>query len=125
MARVTDDMVREIMEVDPTITSYTPFITVASSIVDKIAIKDATIQESELTEIERWLSAHFVAIRDMRSDSEKAGSVSVKYQYKLEIGFDVTLYGQMAKRLDISGYLAKLDQDAKNGGPITPELESW
>ena len=116
MARVTEAEVKEIIEIADDFVTLDPFI---------IAVNDTTITDTILKEIERWLSAHFTAIRDPRVDSEKAGSVGAKYQYKVDIGFEVTTYGQMAKRIDSSGTLAKMDADAKSGGPVTIEVESW
>lgn len=125
MARVTEAEVKEIIEIADDFVTLDPFILIANEIVNIIAVNDTTITDTILKEIERWLSAHFTAIRDPRVDSEKAGSVGAKYQYKVDIGFEVTTYGQMAKRIDSSGTLAKMDADAKSGGPVTIEVESW
>jgi len=82
MARVVDAEVREIIDVDSSITSLTPFITVANLLVtDKLA--GTGLSAEMLKEIERWLSAHFVAIRDPRAKSESIGGISVTYEGRL------------------------------------------
>jgi len=117
MARTTEESVQGIIEHDATI-SLTPFIEVANALVTELCTDDS-YDDTRLELIERWLSAHFYAIRDPRAESEKAGSVSVKYQSKVELGFDVTHYGQMAMRLDTAGGLAALNVQAKKGGKKT------
>ena len=109
MARVTDAEVREIIEIDSSITDLTPFITPANLIVTK-ECTDSSLDAAQLKEIERWLAAHFVAIRDMRSAREQAGQVSIGYQWKLGLNLQVTMYGQQAIMLDTSGALANLNK---------------
>lgn len=111
MARVSYSEVDKIIDVDPNITDYSAFISVASLLVDDISAGDSSISEDRLKEIERWLSAHFLAIRDMRASDEKAGKVSMSYQYKLGLNLQVTMYGQQAMMLDSSGYLSRLNKD--------------
>ena len=113
--RVTESEVREIIELDDSIV-LDPFIKVASSFVDKIEAGDelGLLIPDDLKEVERWLAAHFSAIRDMRVSKEKAGSVEQSFQFELDVGFEVTMYGQMAKRLDITGYLAAIDRKASS-----------
>lgn len=125
MARTTRAYVAAIIDLDPGIVpndaAMEPFITVANEIVTEVCTGDAgpdspyTAERLEL--IERWLAAHFYAIRDPRTTSEKAGSVGEQYQSKVDLGFNVTHYGQMAMRLDTNGGLAKLDEDTKKGKP--------
>ena len=106
MARVTDAEVKDI--IDTSLTT-TVFITAANLIVDE-HLKGKDLSETELKEIERWLAAHFVAVRDKRAQSETVGSAHVSYANAYDMGLDFTEYGQMAKVLDGSGTLAKLGQ---------------
>jgi len=111
--RTTDEAVEAIIEVDEAI-SLTPFIEAASQIVTKVCTNtgyDAT----DLELIERWLSAHFYAIRDPRYLVERAGSVLAEYQNKVDLGFDVTTYGQQAMRLAFYGELGRLNDQIKTG----------
>jgi hypothetical protein len=117
MPRVTATQVAEIVEVDPTIVPFDPFITTANSLIDEVCL-DSGYSESYLTTIELWLAAHFYAIRDNRVAEEKAGPVAQSYQFKVGLNFNVTIYGQQALVLDYAGNLAKL-QDQATTGDIT------
>lgn len=102
MARVSSSEVEEIIDTD--LSTLTPFITAASQLVDGITgLGSATKKE-----IERWLAAHFVAIRDQRSIKDSVGDSSHTYGGKTGMGLDFTSYGQMAKALDTTGHLASL-----------------
>ena len=117
MARTTATLVGGIIEVDTDIT-LTPFIDVANELVTECCTSgDHSTTRLEL--IERWLSAHFYTVRDMRAESEKAGSVSQKLQSKVDLGFDTSHYGQMAMRLDTEGNLAALNEQIKKGKRTT------
>ena len=115
--RTTPDAVAAIIEVDDAIT-LTPFIESASAVVDDVCVPllyDAT----RLELIERWLSAHFYALRDPRRSSEGASGVSASYQNAVDLGFNCTHYGQAAMRLDTRGGLAALEKLSKQGGRRT------
>ena len=117
--RTTDDLVEGIIDVDSTI-PLTPFISVANALVTECCTGlDTEYADAYLIEIETWLAAHFYTVRDMRAESEKAGSVSEKFQSKVDVGFSTSHYGQMAMRLDYQGGLARLDNKAKKGGKIS------
>ena len=116
--RVTADEVKEIIEVDTSITDITPFITVANQLVTS-QCTDSSLTVVILKEIERWLAAQFVAIRDMRRSSEKAGSVSENFQHSLGLNLQVTMYGQQACMLDTSGALLALSQGGAGSAIIT------
>jgi len=105
--RVNRAEVEEIIEIDPAITSIDAFITAANIIINQ-ECTDPSLGTAQLKEIERWLSAHMVAIRDMRKDTEKADVVMDKNQYKLGLNLQVTMYGQQAMMLDTSGALTAL-----------------
>ena len=112
--------VEEIMDIDSSITNIGAFITAANLIINsKLADVTYTNEDDEDTteatkkEIERWLSAHLVAIRDTRSKEEKAGSVSQSFQYKLGLNLQVTMYGQNACMIDTSGLAISFLLDMK------------
>lgn len=119
--RVTSEQVQEIVDVDASI-SLTPFITVANSLVTELCTNSGYADE-RLALIELWLSAHFYLLRDQVPSSEKAGSVSVNYQYKIDLLFNQTKHGQTALLLDTAGNLALLQKQAKDG-PV-PFGVSW
>ena len=112
--RTTDAAVRLIIDVDPTITDISSFIASASLIVDE-ELDLTTIGHTDvrLELIERYLSAHYIALTDPRIDSEKAGPVSAKYQFRIGLGLKGSVYGQQAIAFDTSGTLANMDEGKK------------
>ncbi len=113
--RTTTVAVAKIIEVDTTI-DLDPFIEVASMLVDQVEVEEPTYLAPLLELIERWLAAHFYAIRDNRIDTEKAGPVSQKNQFRVGLNFNVTIYGQQALTIDFKGVLATLQRNATDGG---------
>ena len=100
---VTTSEVLEIIETD--VTDATPFIQAATGVMSglpSIALLASDLQK----EIQRWLSAHFLAMYDQRVTSEKTGDASYTYEGTTGMGLDSTRYGQQAKILDITGTLA-------------------
>lgn len=119
MGRTTFAAVEKIIEVDATIsTDVAPFIEVANDLVTDLCT-NSDYTDAKLELIERWLSAHFYAIRDPRKDSEKAGSVGDKNQYKLGLNLQVTTYGQMALMIDTAGNLLGLSSGKNRTVGIT------
>jgi len=117
MSRVSDAEIDEIIEVDSSVTTYEPFKTAASIlVVTKIG---TDLEEATLKEIERWLSAHFIAIRDMRSSMEKAGSVSQSFQHKVDLNLSNTMYGQQAMMLDTTGKLLAISKGKTGSSLVT------
>lgn len=109
MARTTPAAVQGIIEHDVTI-PLDPFIETASNLVERVVVP-LDYDDPTLELIERWLSAHFYAIRDPRARQEAAGSVSEAFAFKVDLGLDQTRYGQMAKALDTKGGLKALDEE--------------
>lgn len=101
--RVTATEVREIIEIDPDL-DIDSFILAANLMVTAICT-DSSLLDTQLKEIERWLSAHLIAIREPRAMSRKAGPFSESYATKLALGLKVTRYGQQALIMDTSGAL--------------------
>lgn len=112
MARVTTAEVKEIIDVDPSLTDLSPFITVANLLVDRYIYPEG-VAESLLKEIERWLSAHFVAVRDRQPVSQSVAGVSADFGLSLGKGLTATIYGQQARILDPTGKLASIDKEEK------------
>lgn len=122
MPRTTEAAVQAIVETEDDI-SLTPFIEVANMLVTKKCL-DSDYDDAQLELIERWLSAHFYAVRDLRRSSEKAGSVGESFQYKVDLNLAVTVYGQQAMVIDTDGNLAKLNKETGNGGPMRASV-TW
>ena len=121
--RTTSAAVELIIEVDASI-SLTSFIEVANNIVTKHCTDD-DFTDADLELIERWLSAHFYTVRDMRAESEKAGPVTEKLQSKVDLGFSTSHYGQHAMLLDWSGALSALNEKIKKGTGLITAGVSW
>jgi len=116
--RVTVAEVKQIIDIDSAIVdaNITIFINAANIFTNLVNTTGGMTSTTQLKEIERWLSAHLVAIRDMRVASEKAGPASQTFQYKVDLNFNVTVYGQQALLLDTTGTLASLQKQAKGDG---------
>lgn len=124
--RTTPSLVRGIIEVDAAV-DLDPFILPANELVTELLDGDdpTGFTDERLELIERWLAAHFTCMFDPRPAFEKAGRVSTSYETKIELGLNLSKYGQMAMRLDTSGKLASLDREsnsAKGNTPGTPRV---
>jgi hypothetical protein len=115
MPRTSSAAVSAIIEVEPSI-SVTPFIEVANALVEELLAPTAIGYDATRLElIERWLSAHFYAIRDMRAATEQAKSISQGFQYKVDLYLANTMYGQQVLILDTAGVLAALQKRVIEG----------
>lgn len=125
MIRTSPDLVKAILLNDYNGTSdLDSFIQSASVIVDRL-LAYAKRQAAEIVEgstgtiivpedddlelIERWLAAHTYCQSDKTLASKNTGGAGGSFSGQTGKGFDSTLYGQMAKRLDQTGYLNYLD----------------
>lgn len=120
--RTTANAVSEIVKVKSG-DDLTPFIEAANSIVTQHCTDDA-FTAAQLELIERWLSAHFYLVYHPAGLIERAGPVSKQIESRVDLGFDVTRHGQMAMRLDWSGALSALNEQAKKGAQITAGI-TW
>lgn len=112
-ARVENQDVLDIMDLDPD-SDLEPFINVAHILVEKKLIGKG-MDEDLLTEIERWLSAHFASIKSPRIMDESIGDASQKKEGIVFLGqkkgLDTTPYGQQVLVLDTSGTLAQMGKN--------------
>lgn len=123
MARTTRTLVAGIIEIDvaivPDDAAFLPFLTIANELVTECCVTNgpATAYSDERLElIERWLAAHFYAVRDPRPSSEGVSGISVSYQSAVGTGLESSHYGQTAMRLDTAGGLSRMDSIARKGG---------
>ena len=124
MALNTTTAVLEIMDLGSSVTGsdIDPFLDLAALIVSEQITPLGTVTVDRATEIEKWLTAHFVSIKYMQSDMERAGAVSQSFQYRVDLNFNQTRYGQQALAIDTTGVLASMQKKAeKGGGGITFE----
>lgn len=112
--RATNEEVKEIISTDLTAEQIAPFLRAANKMVDALLIEQG-YSAGLLMEIECWLAAHFVAIRDPQITKEKIGDAEATYQGKFGEGLRGTSYGQQVLILDHKGTFAEL---ADSKGPV-------
>ena len=113
--RATVAEVKEIIETDLSDAQITASLTIANILVTAgpAASKSPALGSDHLKEIERWLAAHFVCIRDPVSLRAKLGEAeSWNFPASVTVawgkGLNLTPYGQQAVGIDLTGELAKL-----------------
>jgi len=116
MIYVTEDMVLEIYTKQDDATLLMPFILTAEQLTNRIEdyvinTQGKTLNIPNLTEVQRWLSAHFTTAQEKVTKNEKVSSVGEGYDLSTKVGLANSHYGQTAMLLDESGYLRKLDED--------------
>jgi len=121
MSRVDASEVKEIIETSMSDSAIEAYITAANLTVTKY-LDDEDLDDAQLKEIERWLTAHLIASTKERSISkENTMQAGASYDGKTGMGLDATLYGQQVKILDTTGTLASLE---KNVGLKTASIYS-
>lgn len=113
MARVTVPEVKAVITTALSDEDIGVAIGTATVIVDA-RLGGSGLSEPILKEIERYMSAHFVAIRDTREKSVSSDGVSVSFDTgKIGEGLSATTWGQQAIMLDSTGTLAEQGMGAK------------
>jgi hypothetical protein len=107
-ARVTAGQITEVISTELGDTTIHAFINTAHRLLDSKATAMTTLGEDLLTEIELWLSAHFLAMRERQAQTEKIDEYSVTFMGTSGMGLQATQYGQQALALDWTGTLAGL-----------------
>lgn len=107
--RVTTEEVLTI--IDTSLTDVDAFIAAANVTITGMCGSD--YDDDVLKELERWLAAHLVSIRDPSKSAfteQDADGVSQKYQLTASspVGLATTRYGQQVLILDYLGKLANL-----------------
>lgn len=94
--------------------SLDPFIRIASLFTDGVEARGITLAApvlpEVLKEIEGLLAAHAYKCSDKKHATTSGGGASATFQGKTDEGFRSTDYGQLALRLDPTGYLLEIDQ---------------
>jgi hypothetical protein len=108
--RVIEREVREVVETSSS-QPMAPHIAAANALTDKVSAEDdnSVLNAALLKQIELYLAAHFYALRDPQYQQETTLRAGARYQGQTGMGLDATWWGQQAKVLDVSGYLASLD----------------
>lgn len=94
----------------------TSFISTAHTLICEL-LDGYGVSTSLLTEIEKYLAAHFATLSYNTVQREGLGPLSRSYAVKLDKGLDYTRYGQQAVSLDPTGVL-------KNVGKLEPSIRS-
>ena len=107
MARVTAAEVKEVINTSLTEVQVIPYITSANVYVTE-RLGSSTLAADTLKEIERWFTAHMIAItRERVAKSEEAGGAKVEDVGEFGEGLKSTPYGQMCISLDTTGLLVQ------------------
>lgn len=106
-ARTSAVLITDIIETDLPEGQINAFANTAHRMVN-LHLASSGLSATILTEIETWLAAHFVSMRDQRVQQEKVDEWSATFQGKTAMGLQATLYGQQALALDSTGTLAAL-----------------
>lgn len=103
--RATETEVKEIIDTNLMEEQVSPFLKVANQMVTDL-VSDVGYASGTLREIERWLAAHFVAVRDPRVAKEKIGDAQADYHGKSDMALNFTPYGQQVMVLEYKGKIA-------------------
>ena len=104
--RTTAAKVKEILDTAQTDPAIEAYIAIASQMVDDLP---TSLSEERLTEIERWLTAHFIAsTKERMGKTEQVGEAQISYLGEFGKNLESTPYGQTAAMLDTSGTLNAL-----------------
>ena len=111
MARVTDDLLRTVIELEDDLDTST-FIDTANVIVNTFIVPTYTV-EAILVKIELYLAAHFASLMSERGGLIRSmqGDASETYADIYDKGYRATRFGQQAIVLDPSGTLASMSTD--------------
>ena len=106
MARVTQAEVEVLLPTD--ITDISAYITAANLLVTDL-LDGKGLTDARLKEIERWLSAHFLAMREEGGGIEKHKIGDTEAEWAtLGKSLEMTRFGAQAIVLDTTGILSKL-----------------
>ncbi len=106
MARTDAEKVKGILKTSLSDEEINPYIDTANVIVTQV-LSGADLGADLLAEIEKWFTAHLIALtRQRQAQSVKIGDASETYA-KLGVRLNATTYGQTVAMLDTSGLLGK------------------
>lgn len=106
--RCSGDEVKEIIDTTLSASDIVPFITIANLVINE-KLDGEGLSADFLKEIERWLSAHYVAIRDPRLSKVKVDDIEETYFLgKGDKGLGSTPYGVQVLAMDTTGILKDL-----------------
>ncbi|MFW6002556.1 MAG: hypothetical protein ACOCQD_04380 [archaeon] len=105
MATATVDEVRAIIDTNIEDTNVESYIDSASSLLS-IWFSGVTASQELLTELEKWVAAHLIAMtKERQAKEEGAGGAYIKYAGVFGTGLKTTSYGQTAIEIDTTNTL--------------------
>lgn len=108
MARATVDQVRAIITTELEDSAIEAYLESASNMVGEW-FSGVSATETLLTEIERWVTAHLIAMsKERQAKEEGAGGAYIKYVGLYGTGLKTTTYGQTAIEIDVTNTLEKI-----------------
>lgn len=124
-ALVTVNDVTDIILTDLTDEQVQAFINTAHRIIEDVLTGEG-LSEETLKEVEQYLAAHLLTLRDPRVSTEKIGQeYSATYQGQSGLGLEATQYGQVAITLDPTGKLAAASKPLKQAKFGVHGLNAW
>lgn len=112
MARVTDQDVIAILG-DTNIADLTPFIDIASLVIDQVAEMCGDYSVELLTEMEKWLAAHFATAQEREPTKIRIGDSEESYNWNTELGLGSSEFGKRLAMMDYNGCLTALTKPNK------------
>ena len=128
MIYVTEAMIEEIYTKQDEDTKLLQFIIAAEQITNQISDyvieKDLILDLANITEVQRFLSAHFATNQEKVTKSESVSGVGESYDLSTDLYLTNSHYGQTAIAIDKTGFLAELQARLKKGEikPLSPYL---
>jgi hypothetical protein len=117
MPRTTPEEVAKVVEVDEEI-DIEALIDDANELVTEVC-GDLGYTDNRLRIIEKWLTAHFYAIRDREAEvaQEWVGNAfGTQFRGKVDLGLNQTRFGQQVMLFDTAGAFARLNAQIENPG---------
>jgi len=107
--RVTEAEVKQIIDTALSDQEVTIYLCSASSLIDSL-LTGLGYSTKELANIELWLAAHFISVRDPAVKNETIGAANVSYHGNIIAGTGLmfTPYGQQVLLFEYKGKFASL-----------------
>jgi hypothetical protein len=99
-ARVTASAVKEVIETELTDAEVNACINTANVLIQGRSRMLTELSDDTLTQIELWLAAHFVSVRDPRVAQETVDDTTIRYELPKAGSLTESTYGQVAVALD-------------------------
>lgn len=120
MARVTAAEVKEIIDTTRTTAQINAVITAANLMVTNTVGSESSVSTALAKELERWLTAHMLAITVERQEIKgEVGDIKAEYAKLEGKGFDSTTYGMTLLEMDPTGNFAALGRKAVKMTAVT------